>query len=236
MEAVLSNADNLGGHTEQELYVEKVFADYKSEILAHIDIKTYERLIQQKVISLMNSYRVKNMKAYKEGWDGAIKKNDALSMNHLISLILYTDLSAYCSNFSSTFRKCTRYETLESIKARNAKYWWQSKFIREAVRCYGYDTQSKSGYGYNKETGPFYSGVDVVLCVEEFSMRLRGPTSTSKHIEVALNFSKRSGIILSLNNDGSKYSDRLPFINASWFSRYPDEVCVVSDQGNSVLL
>jgi len=147
-----------------------------------------------------------------------------MTYSHMSSLILYTDLSSYCSNFSSTFRKSTRTETMESVKRRNSKYWWQSKFIREAVRFYGYDTHYP--YIQNKERGPFYSGIDVILCVYSFSMRLRGPTSTSKHIEVAINFSKRTGIIIALNNTGYYQSHLLPFIDCSWFSRYPDEVCI----------
>ena len=177
----------------------------------------------------MTSNKVKHMTACKGyyGWSNIIEEGEGITINHITSLILYTDLSEFSRNFSSTFRQCTRNETIQSIKRRNSKYWWQSKFITEAVKFYGYDSYGKHKGYYNKERGPFYSGIDMILCVCSYSMRLRGPTSTSKHIEVAINFSKREGIIISLDNTGYQYANQLPFIDCSWFSRYPDEVCFI---------
>ena len=215
------NADNLGGFTEEQLYVDKVFDNYKEEILQHISMKIYQTIIQPKVQLLITSNKVKQMKAvpdYRIHY--GIKKGTPITVNHITSLILYTDLSEYCTNFSSTFRKCGIYESIEDVKKRNSKYWWQAKFMREAIELYGYDTGR-----HNKEGGPFYSGIDIILVMPEFSLRLRGPTSTSKHIEVSMNFSKRDGIIISLNNNGFQGADHLPFIDASWLSQYPDEVC-----------
>ena len=213
---------DLGGYTEKELYVDQIFSDYKQELLSHINMKTYKTLIQGKVQTLATSYKVKAKKASYQAtvpWKELIKKGEPISKNHMTSLILYTDLSEYCSRFSSTFRQNTQYESLQSIKKRNGKYWWQSKYIREAVIFYGYDHGE-----WNKERGPFYSGVDMLLCLEGFSLRLRGPTSTSKHIEVALKFSKREGIIMSLNNTGYHFAEDLPFLDCSWFSAFADEV------------
>ena len=173
----------------------------------------------------MTSNKVKQMISCKDGWDKVIKKGEPITINHITSLVLYTDLSEYCTHFSSTFRQCCRHETLESLKKRNGNYWWQSKFIREAVECYGYDAYNEEvEYGYNQERGPFYSCIDVIVSVGEFGMRLRAPTSTTKGIGVAINFSKESGIIIALNNNGYMFADLVPFIDASWFSRYPDEV------------
>ena len=226
LNASTQNADDLGGYTEKELYVEKVFVDYKEEILSHIDIETYQTLIQEKTRVLMTSAKVKKMKAYwhdyEPEWSNIIKRKDPPSINHISSLVLYTDLSEYCSRFSATFRKSTQYESLQSVKKRNGKYWWQSKYILETVRFYGI---KDGAFPANPEKGPFYSGVDVPLCLEGFSLRLRTPTSTSKQIAVALNFSKRNGIIISLNNTGYDGADQLPSIDCSWFSGFVDEVC-----------
>ena len=187
---------------------------------------TYETLAQQKMKLLMTSNKVKAMSSSLLGWDKVIKVGTPISIDHITALVLYTDLSEYCSHFSATFRKSTQYESFQSIKRRNAKYWWQSKLLREAITHYGLDTETEDyERDENEEKGPFYSGVDVVLCLQRFSLRLRGPTSTSKQLAVALKFSKKEGIIISLNNTGYHNDKYYPFLDCSWFSAFPDEVC-----------
>ena len=97
---ITQNADDLGGYTEKELYVEKEFADYKEEILSHIEMEIYRTFIEEKVKTLMTSNKVKETYANRKGWDKVIKKGDPMSINHITSLVLYTDLSKYCSRFS----------------------------------------------------------------------------------------------------------------------------------------
>ena len=54
--------DDLGGYTGKELYVERAFADYKAEILSHIDIEEYQRIQQEKVQLLMTTNKVREMR------------------------------------------------------------------------------------------------------------------------------------------------------------------------------
>eukprot|EP00488_Nonionellina_sp_1-RS-2012_P000260 TRINITY_DN10750_c0_g1_i1.p1 TRINITY_DN10750_c0_g1~~TRINITY_DN10750_c0_g1_i1.p1 ORF type:complete len:106 (-),score=5.13 TRINITY_DN10750_c0_g1_i1:69-386(-) len=58
-----------------------------------------------------------------------------------------------------------------------------------------------------------------VMHIPQFNIRLCTPTSTSKHIEIAMRFCGRYGIIIQLNNDQLQ----LRGFNCSWFSRYPEE-------------
>ena len=118
------NTDDLGGYTEKELYVERVFADYKEEILSHINMENYQTLVQGKVDILMTSNKVKAMRSNNDGWDKEFEYDDAISRNHMTSLVLYTDLSEYCSSFSSTFRKSTKYESLESGSSFDSNSEW----------------------------------------------------------------------------------------------------------------
>ena len=80
--------------------------------------------------------------------------------------------------------------------------------------CYG-----TSG---RRERGPFFSGVNCVLPITDFQIRLYSPTSTSKHIEVSLNFATRSGMIITFSNE-EHHAKFFPFFDCSWMSRYPDE-------------
>eukprot|EP01084_Bolivina_argentea_P224095 379015_1 len=66
--------------------------------------------------------------------------------------------------------------------------------------------------------------MSVVMIIPEFNMRLCGPTSTSKHKEVAMKFAGRGGMIIQLNNNGDERSrNSLSFFDCSWISRYSIE-------------
>ncbi len=79
----------------------------------------------------------------------------------------------------------------------------------------------------NKLTGPFYTGISVLVYISEFNIRLCSPTSTSIHIEVAIKFSTEEGCILQFNNPTPKYGytqySYLRCFNVSWLSRYKEE-------------
>ena len=68
-----------------------------------------------------------------------------------------------------------------------------SKLLRETVECYG-NTR-------DQEEGPFWSGVNRLLVVSSFAIRLCSPTSTSKTFDVAKRFASENGIVMQLNND-----------------------------------
>ena len=92
--------------------------------------------------------------------------------------------------------------------------------------------QKHSVYAYKGrrpdfESGPFYSGVDVILAIPQFAIRLCSPVSTSAHMEVSMNFAKRDGMIIELNNNKSSdtisWFKCLPSFDCDWISKYPDE-------------
>ena len=73
-------------------------------------------------------------------------------------------------------------------------------------------------------TGPYYCGMNSLMTLPSFNIRLCGPISTSVQMEVALKFSKRSGIVMELDTPlkGGQYS-HLHGFNASWISEFPEE-------------
>eukprot|EP01084_Bolivina_argentea_P057358 104793_1 len=109
------------------------------------------------------------------------------------------------------------YEPVESIKKRNSIYGWMSKILRETVELFG-------GYSANKTlSGPFYSGMGVVMTIPSFNIRLCSPTSTSCTIEVAVKFSGDHGIIIQLDNPRVNPYFYLRGFNCCWISRYKEE-------------
>ena len=220
------NENDLGGYSEKQLSVHSKYKTYKEEILSHVDMEKY-REIMTKAENYLNTQRVKAMKPNRLGYGMfkyGISKDAAVKLGHITSLILYTDYSAYCTEFSSSFRKISFTESFESVKQRNSRFWWQSKLFREMIECYGICNYKRwINDDRNPESGPFHTGLDAVLAVPEFAIRLYSPTSTSMHVEVSLNFATRAGMILQLNNNTVGGSKLVPFFDVSWISRFPDE-------------
>eukprot|EP01084_Bolivina_argentea_P248814 416283_1 len=155
------------------------------------------------------TFNIANMLHY------GIKRGEPLRFKNLVALILYTDFSELCTDFSSTFRKTTPYETLSCIKQRNREYYWMSRTIRETVERFGLESEI--------DDVPFYTGISIVMTIPEFRMRLCAPTSTSTQIEVAIKFSGQEGMILQLHKPSSDYLNILTAFDCSWISQYKEE-------------
>eukprot|EP01084_Bolivina_argentea_P264046 447136_1 len=226
------NVNDHSGYTPTQLYVIKKYNSIKTEILNNkiftLSIDEY-KLSLIKATEYINKQIVKSMKSglrddvtlYYE-----IPNNTLLNISNLLSIILYTDWSKLCFEFSKTFRKNNLYESLSSVKYRNREYANWSRILRETVEYYAYD-----GYYYyekqNKKiypmTGPFYCGVSCVLVMPAINIRLCAPSSTSIHKEVAMNFGGESGMIIQLNNNGDIRSKCLRAFCCSWLSTYAEE-------------
>ena len=196
--------------------------NYKEELLNHLAFSTYNQLIVQKAKEYMatgyvRSIRANNSEPY---FHYGIPNGSPISSGHIISIIAYCDLSKYSTKFSETFRKIQLHENVHSVRKRNAEFWWQSKYIKETIEYYGIHGNEESNSVHEK--GPFYSGVSCVLPIPEFQIRLYSPTSTSKQIEVSINFATRKGMIITFNNEEmpAKWTQ---FFDCSWISRYPEE-------------
>ena len=143
----------------------------------------------------MDSFLVKSLKANHMDFffHYGIAMESPITMDHIISLILYCDFTTYCTNFSSTFR-ALGFERMEDTKKRNASFYFESRLFREAIEYYGVTGDAEKD---TWEKGPFYTGLNCVLAIPVFNIRLNSPTSTSKDIEVSMKFATRSGMIIS---------------------------------------
>eukprot|EP01084_Bolivina_argentea_P182695 315363_1 len=63
----------------------------------------------------------------------------------------------------------------------------------------------------------------ILMIMSEFCIRMCSPTSTSRNIEVSMNFAKRNGIIIQLNNNGHDAASCIPLFDCGWISRYGEE-------------
>eukprot|EP01084_Bolivina_argentea_P047659 87841_1 len=219
------NVNDYGGYKIKKLFVQQKYDNYKEETLHHISITDYTESVMLKANTYFIKDKVKAMRAnyYDKYLHYGISKGNSITINHIISVILYCDFSEYCTAFSATFRAVKPLEPLTLIKKRNQEFWWQSKLFRETVEIYGKFGIKKENETKNRENGPFYSGISAQLIIPQFCIRLCSPTSTSRHAEVAIKFAKRDGIIIQLNNTGFKGAAGLTLFDCSWLSKYAEE-------------
>ena len=144
-----------------------------------------------------------------------LEEGDPISLQHLISIILYCDFSQLCTDFSGTYRKEHVFESLESMTKRHSHWWWLGRLLKESVHYFGTDGET--------DPGPFFCGVNVKLNFSLGGMILYGPCSTSKARAVAVNFARRYGVLLEVNNDGNYYGPKIRHFNCSWISNYAEE-------------
>eukprot|EP01083_Nonionella_stella_P183387 662583_1 len=101
-------------------------------------------------------------------------------------------------------------------------YYWMSRRLRECVEIFG-QCHRRDKYILFGQCSPFFCGMNVVLSMPSFCMRLCSPTSTSKQIEVAMKFSGKNGIVLQMDNPDMEQYWYLHAFNASWISRFKEE-------------
>ena len=206
------------------------FTDLKSEIMEYKYInniiKVYQTQIYKKAMANHATHLVKSIKYDSDRklihsiWNNklGIKNGDIIPPAYLICIILYTDYTDLSSDFSSTFRAKHKYEPFNSIKRRNERYYWLSKGLKELISLYGQNYYEDVGL-LSKLSGPFYTGMSIVMTINQFQMTLYGPTSTTVHKEVATRFGGGDGMLLQFDN--SKGAGQfVKGFDVSWISRY----------------
>ena len=217
------------------------YANIKDEILntncenlgSH---KLYEQ-IWTKASEYIKTKRAKLPISKYKGWDGIMEMRnlpnnlldygDIMTIEHLICIITYCDYSKVCTKWSATFRPIHFGEPIESIKQRHMAFYNLSKHLYQLVHYFGAQchgkTYQKKYLTYCDDEGPFFCGIDPVMCLPSFNIKLNSPTSTSRAKETALNFAGEAGMLIQFNNNGVQLNDRTAMFDASWISRYKEE-------------
>eukprot|EP00484_Ammonia_sp_Unknown_P022647 CAMPEP_0197027098 /NCGR_PEP_ID=MMETSP1384-20130603/7073_1 /TAXON_ID=29189 /ORGANISM="Ammonia sp." /LENGTH=797 /DNA_ID=CAMNT_0042455895 /DNA_START=21 /DNA_END=2414 /DNA_ORIENTATION=- len=222
------NVNDHGGYKVFDLYVEKKWNSFKEEICHYpepFDLQHYNEVVRVKAMEFLQSNPVKRIRSsVDDEIDGSlvdygVADGAAMSYPNVVCLILYCDETELSRDFSLTFRKKHAFETLEQVKQRNRAYYWWSKILRETVELFGKNYFVDNGRSLG---GPLYTGISCVLNITQFTMRLSGPTSTTKQQEVAVSFAKSNGMIMQLNNDEGLAKFGRAF-DCSWLSKYGEE-------------
>eukprot|EP01084_Bolivina_argentea_P160389 279301_1 len=239
------------GHSIDELLVLPYYSSLKAEILSSyfLSLKQWNQKVVFKANAYLKTTKIKQILSRDKLYvfqdflrnRGDIKKKrnkhdinpgQPILSYHLQCIILYCDWSKLCTEFSATFRKKHEFEPLQLLKARHSKYYYFSKGLVEIVNDFGIDGLDGKDMADAlndiiltgaKEGERFYCGLSAIMNVPSFAIHLKGPCSTTKDIQVSINFAKREGIIMQLQNDIASEGKRCRFWDCSWTSTYAEE-------------
>ena len=235
MKQIASKQNHHRGYFPHELYIDPKYKSLKDEILHNIQ---YSLSTSQLNISIMKTNKLMDTNRARKIESRIFKTNDPyhygianlspIRFTHLLAAVLYTDWSELCTEFSKTFRKLHKFESINMVKQRNREYANWSKNLRELIEHYGGaawrdDWAKEFNLFRRNENGPYFCGMSFIMVMPQFNTRLNGPTSTTKQIAVATRFGGDDGIIITLNNNGYNGSRYLRFWNCSWISDYDAE-------------
>ena len=220
---------DFGGYTFEELSVDPHHENIKEEVLATglMGPAKFESKVVQKAEKLLDSAKCRQIRSRPFGGDGGedplhfeIKWGSQLQPRHMQALVLYCDFTKLCKLLSKSLRKSKPTDGLKEIKNQNSMFFHFSKALREMVTYFGSDGRGKMNGAAAR--GPFFTGVNIVLNLSQFSIGLNVPTSTSITRAIALNFAGERGMLIVVGNQKGN-SRQQPLFRANWVSAYPEE-------------
>eukprot|EP01084_Bolivina_argentea_P238384 400504_1 len=126
-----------------------------------------------------------------------IIKNEPIAIRHLLSIVVYVDISHFCTIFRQTYRKINN-ERTEQVTERHTQFYYYSKALFETIEFFG---QCMS------PTLKVYHGLNRKMYFERFSAYFNQPVSTTLNLDTAQRFSEGVGIILTLRAGTESFDD-----------------------------
>eukprot|EP01083_Nonionella_stella_P277251 942521_1 len=188
------------------LLIKPIYKHFKDELLNNqihrVSISNYNDTYEKALIAF-DTDKAKRLK---------------LSMNHLLSIIFYTDYSVLCERFSQTYRRKTPHEKWSHVAQRHSQYYHWGLLLKESVESFGKVAKGNTHKLRKKNT--FYHGLNQELAFTTFVAQFYGPTSFTNQLGVAQSFAKGRGMILSLQPH-RKYPS--VYFDCKWLSAHPAE-------------
>ena len=175
------------GYMIKDWYIPRKYKDLREELLTNatftFSIQQFNNIKQQSTIKLKNWLSDPDTRplesqtnvgvAWAENCYG-IPRGKQITVQHIMSLLFYTNFSDHSAAFSGTFRRKHGFETDDSLKARNREFWNWSRLLRETVECYG-----QCFFEVYKQLPTVWHGVSAELIFDSTYIKLCGPLSTT---------------------------------------------------------
>ena len=132
-----------------------------------------------------------------------------ITINHIISLIVYTDFTYIQKQFKIHCRKYRPDEDVKQLVIRNQEIAHWCRYLKECCTFYGKEMRDEV----------FYTGLNKKLMFSSMKQHFECPLSTSAYLPKAHEFTDEEGIIIAVKaaNPKTRYFD------VSWLSCHPME-------------
>eukprot|EP01084_Bolivina_argentea_P018792 34970_1 len=141
-----------------------------------------------------------------------ILRNEPITIRHLLALIIYTDISAFCTVFRQTYRRINDEVTDEQVVQRHKQLYQYGRTLYEAVEFFGKEMDANL---------TVYHGLKEVLYFERFTAYFNQPISTTLSKIKASEFADGVGIILKLKSGSKRKAPK--YLLVSFLSDFPHE-------------
>eukprot|EP01084_Bolivina_argentea_P024082 44934_1 len=207
---------NYWSHWNGNNVSKKVYSSIKEEVLFNnmvtISHEIWSDAMQKATEQQTRSEWVKRKicKHVPDEYRRSTKEGQKMGINHILSIILYTDFDELSRKFSETFRKINN-ETSKSARKRNEQFWNWSKTLCETVNSFWQHEIFE-----NNLPGPerLFHGI-TLMYFDQIIAQFNGPLSTTTQLQTALGFSPE-GIVLEFNT--LRRDDR--YFNCTFLSRF----------------
>eukprot|EP01084_Bolivina_argentea_P085009 153674_1 len=211
-------------HSHPHLHPKYLCIKYEllSNILCPLNINQFANLLTKAIrihqVTVSDNYNNElKCKYYKADYN--ILRNEPIGIRHLLAIIIYTDMSQFCTGFRSTYRKIDNETKDSEVISRHQELYQYARCLYEAVEFFGQEMDEKL---------KVFHGLNKVMNFENFTAYFNQPISTSTSKLTAQQFSEGVGIILTLKS-GAKYhnikkASTIPkYLSVSWLSTFPGE-------------
>eukprot|EP01084_Bolivina_argentea_P058044 105984_1 len=146
-----------------------------------------------------------------------IIRNQAIGICHILAIIIYTDISKFCTGFRKTYRKIKYEIDEEAVTNRHKQLYYYARSLFESVELFGQEMSTKMSV---------YHGLNVEMKFRHFTEYFNQPMSTTTSFKTAQEFSQGIGIILELKS-AAKYMNactkKPKYLSVSFLSSFPKE-------------
>eukprot|EP01083_Nonionella_stella_P069615 185671_1 len=146
-------------------------------------------------------------------------RNQSIGIRHILTVVIYTDDSRFCTAFRKTYRKIDDEKEDYQVTQRHKQIYHYARNLYEAVELFGQRM---------RPTDEVYHGLNRVMFFHQFRAYFSQPMSTTKSKTIAHQFagSEGKGVILTLKS-GTEFENnvsKIPkYLSVSWISDYPGE-------------
>eukprot|EP01083_Nonionella_stella_P087276 242702_1 len=118
-------------------------------------------------------------------------RNEPIGIRHILAIVIYTDLSKFCTAFRRTYRRLENETSDDEVIARHEQIYHYARALYEAVEFFGIPMQPKD---------IVYHGLNRVMFFQKFTAYFSQPMSTTTSRTIACQFAEGQGVVLMLRS------------------------------------